>query len=160
MTLDEQLAETEYIKNHNWGKLLSISKRQFDEWATRRLSSHGYENFRMVYMPVLMNISQEGTNNNDLACNARVTKQAMSKVAKELQQLGYIKSKASPDDKRSTIFFLTDRGKKLKIQARLSMQELTDIYRKEFGKEEFDNALDLLFRIMDFTENKILAKND
>ncbi len=160
MNLDKQLAETEYIKNQNWGKILAVSKRQFDEWATRKLSSHGYEDFKMVYMPVLMNIHREGTNNNDLACHARVSKQAMSKVAKELQQMGYIKAKASTDDKRSTIFSLTDRGKKLVIQARLAVKELMDIYRKEFGKEEFDSAIGLLFRIMDFTENKILAKND
>ena len=160
MNIDKQLADTEYIKNQNWGKILSYSKRQFDEWASQRLSSHGYDDFKMVYMPILMNIKAEGTNNNDLALHARVTKQAMSKVAKELQQMGYIKSKVSSDDKRSTIFSLTDRGKKLVIQARLSVKELMDTYRKEFGKKEFDATLDMLMKVMDFTENKILAKND
>jgi len=160
MNIDKQLADTEYIKKQNWGKLLALSKRQFDEWATRRLSSHGYDDFKMVYMPVLMNIQAEGTNNNDLALHARVTKQAMSKVAKELQQMGYIKSKVSADDKRSTIFSLTERGKKLVVQARLSVKELMDTYRKEFGKEEFDATLDMLMKVIDFTENKILTKND
>lgn len=160
MSLDQQLIETEYIKKHNWGKVLTLSKRQFDEWATRRLSSNGYEDFKMVYMPVLMNIHREGTNNNDLACQARVSKQAMSKVAKELLRLGYIKAKTSKDDKRSTIFTLTDRGKKLVIQARYAVKELTDIYRAEFGKDEFERTIDLLFRIVDFTENNILAKQN
>jgi len=35
-----------------------------------------------------------------------------------------------------------------------------DTYRKEFGKEEFDATLDMLMKVMDFTENKILAKNE
>ncbi len=160
MSLDKQLEETEYIKRHNWGKALAFSKRQFDEWATRKLSGHGYADFKMAYMPVLMNIHPQGTNNNDLACHARVSKQAMSKVANELVRLGYIKSKSSKEDKRSIIFTLTDRGKRLVIQARLAMKELTDMYRKEFGKEEFDATVDLLFRIVEFTEQKILAHND
>jgi DNA-binding MarR family transcriptional regulator len=160
MNLDKQLADTEYIKKHNWGKLIAISKRQFDEWAMRRLNSHGYSDFKMAYMPVLMNIQAGGTNNNELAGHARVTKQAMSKVAKELQKMGYIKSRSSLEDKRSTIFTLTDRGKKLVIQARLSVQELMDTYRKEFGKEEFERTLKMMFRIVEYTDQKIINKNE
>jgi DNA-binding MarR family transcriptional regulator len=160
MNLDKQLADTEYIKKQNWGKLLNLSKRQFDEWAMRRLNSHGYSDFKMAYMPVLMNIQSGGTNNNELAGHARVTKQAMSKVARELQEMGYIKSKPSPEDKRSTIFTLTDRGKKLVIQARLSVQELMDTYRKEFGKEEFERTLKMMFRIIEYTDQKLINKNE
>jgi DNA-binding MarR family transcriptional regulator len=160
MNLDQQLADTEYIKKYNWGKLLTLSKRQFDEWATAKLASHGYEDFRMAHMPILMNIKAEGTNNNELAGHARVTKQAMSKVAKELQQMGYIKSKTSAEDKRNTIFTLTERGKKLVLQARLAMKELMDTYRKEFGKEEFDRTLKLMTQIMEFTDQKLIGKNE
>jgi len=160
MNLDKQLADTEYIKKQSWGKLLSVSKKQFEEWAMQKLASHGYDDFKMAYMPVLMNIKLEGTNNNDLANHARVTKQAMSKVAKELQRKGYIKSKASPDDKRSTMFSLTDRGKKLVIQARLAVKELMDEYREVFGKKEFDGMFELMTKIMEYTDKKILTKND
>lgn len=151
-SLDQQLAETDCIKKENWGKILAISKRQFDEWATHRLVQHGYADFKMVYMPVLMNIRPEGTNNNELAAYAKVTKQAMSKVAKELQRMGYIKSKTSPEDKRITVFTLTELGKRLVIQARLSVKELMDTYRKKFGKEEFDKTLNMLAQIIEFNE--------
>lgn len=158
-SLDQQLAESEYLKSDNWGKILGISKRQFDEWAMQRLASHGYADFKMVYMPVLMNIKSEGTNNNELAAYAKVTKQAMSKVARELQHMGYIKARTSAEDKRVTIFSLTERGKKLVIQARLSVKDLMDTYRQKFGTEEFDKTLTLLKRIMEFTE-QINAKHE
>ena len=85
--LDKKLIETECIRNGNWVKLIALLKHQFNEWSMSRLSREGYADFKVVYMPVLMNITPEGINNNELACQARVTKQAMSKVAKELQKL-------------------------------------------------------------------------
>jgi len=155
MNLDQKLKDTEYIKIHSWGKILTYLKRQFDEWATERLCNEGYKTFKMVYMPVLMNIKVEGTNNNDLAKNARVTKQAMSKVAKELQELGYIKTKTDPKDKRSTIFTLTEKGKKLVIEARLAVEGLTNEYRELLGKEEFDNMVLMLEKIIVYTDQKL-----
>lgn len=157
-SLDQQLVDTAYIKDQNWAKILAISKRQFDEWALRRLAAYGYEDFKMVHMPVLMNIKPEGTNNNELAGYAKVTKQAMSKVAKELQEMGYIKAKVSAQDKRISIFTLTERGKKLVIEARLAVKELMDIYRKEFGSAQFDQSLGLMQRIIQFNDEKLLKQ--
>jgi len=109
---------------------------------------------------VLMNIKLEGTNNNELARNARVTKQAMSKVAKELYELGYIKTKVDPSDKRSTIFMLTERGKKLVVEARLAVKELMDEYSEVFGHEEYGHTLQMLLKIIDYTDQKLIRENE
>jgi DNA-binding MarR family transcriptional regulator len=160
MSLDEKLRDTEYIKMHSWGKIITYLKRQFDQWAAQKLASHGYKNFKMAYMPLLMNIQAEGTNNNELARNARVTKQAMSKVAKELHELGYIRTKTDPTDKRSTIFMLTDKGKKLVIEARIGVKELMDEYRSVIGKEEYDNTIQVLLKIVEYTDQKLIREED
>jgi DNA-binding MarR family transcriptional regulator len=160
MTLDQKLKDTQYIKAHSWGKILTYLKRQFDEWACSRLNANGYKNFKMAYMPVLMNIQLEGTNNNDLARTARVSKQAMSKVAKELQELGYIKTKTDLKDKRSTIFLLTDKGKKLVIDARLAVEALMNEYRAAFGQKEYDNTLTMLEKIIAYTDKKLSAEDE
>jgi DNA-binding MarR family transcriptional regulator len=156
--LDKKLIETECIKNGNWVKLISILKHQFNEWAMARLLREGFGDFKMVYMPVLMNITPEGINNNDLASHARVTKQAMSKVARELQQLGYIKSKTDPRDKRSMIIMLTDRGKKLVIGARLCVQDLTTEYRTVVKGSDFDQATEILKKIIAYNDQVLLPK--
>jgi len=160
MNLDQRLRDTDHLKIHSWGKILSYLKRQFEEWATNRLSANGYKNFKMAYMPVLMNIKLEGTNNNDLAKNARVSKQAMSKVAKELQEHGYIKTKTDPKDKRSTIFLLTDKGKKLVIEARLAVESLMNEYRVAFGQKEYDNTVSMLEKIIEYTDKKLSEAKD
>lgn len=155
MSLDQKLKDTEYIKTNSWGKILTYLKRQFDQWATLKLTENGYKHFKMAYMPVLMNIKAEGTNNNELAKSARVTKQAMSKVAKELIDNGYIKTKTDPSDKRSTIFLLTDKGKKLVIEARVCVKELMDEYRALVGGDDFDRTLQVLLKIIDYTDDKL-----
>lgn len=160
MSLDQKLKDTEFIKANSWGKILTYLKRQFDQWATLKLNQGGYRHFKMAYMPVLMNIKAEGTNNNELAKSARVTKQAMSKVAKELVEYGYIKTKTDPTDKRSTIFTLTDKGKKLVIEARLSVKDLMDEYRTMLGHEEYDRTLQVLLKIIEYTDEKLTRETN
>jgi DNA-binding MarR family transcriptional regulator len=160
MSLDQKLRDTEFIKAHSWGKILTYLKRQFDQWATLKLAQHGYKHFKIAYMPVLMNIKAEGTNNNELAKHARVTKQAMSKVAKELVEYGYIKTKIDQTDKRSTIFMLTDKGKKLVIEARLCVKDLMDEYRTVIGHEEYDHTLQVLLKIIEYTDDKLTREGN
>ncbi|RAV98795.1 MarR family winged helix-turn-helix transcriptional regulator [Pseudochryseolinea flava] len=155
MSLDQKLRDTEYLRTHSWGKLITLLKRQFDHWATLKLTENGYDEFKTGYMPVLMNISLDGTNNNELAKLARVTKQAMSKVSRELIDLGFIKTKTDPTDKRSTIFILTEKGKKLVIEARLCVKDLMDEYRILIGAEDYDKTLQTLLRILEYTDQKL-----
>jgi DNA-binding MarR family transcriptional regulator len=156
--LDKKLLETEPLRNSNWVKLISILKHQFNDWALTKLINEGYDDFKMVYMPVLMNIKPDGINNNELAGQARVTKQAMSKVAKELQKLGYIRSRKDPRDKRSTTIMLTDRGKRLVIEARLCIKELTNEYRTVVPEREFDKATEILRKIIEYNDRVLLVK--
>ena len=156
--LDKKLLETEHLKKGNWVKLISVLKHQFNEWAMAKLAKEGFDDFKMVYMPVLMNITPEGINNTELAMHARVTKQAMSKVAKELQKLGYIKSKTDARDKRSTTFMLTDRGKRLVIQARLRVCDLTNEYRAMFKGSDFDKATEILQKVVAYNDQVLLPK--
>jgi DNA-binding MarR family transcriptional regulator len=106
-------------------------------------------------MPVIMNIDMNGTNNNDLAVRAKVTKQAMSKVIKELQELGYISSKTDPQDKRSTIFRLTSKGNSFIMCARETVGELMDEYRKLLGKKNFDSLLTQSVTIIEYMDKKL-----
>ncbi len=102
-----------------------------------------------------MNIDLNGTNNNDLAVRAKVTKQAMSKVIKELQELGYISSKTDPNDKRSTIFKLTSKGNNFIMCTRETVGELMDEYRKLMGRKNFDGLLWQLVSIVEHMDKKL-----
>lgn len=139
--MDQRFKDIAYIQSCGWGKIIAVLKKQFDKWAVERLAQKGYKEFKMAYMPVIMNIDANGTNNNDLALRAKVTKQAMSKVIKELQKLGYISAKTDPHDKRSTIFKLTAKGNSFIMCTKESVGELMDEFRKLIGKKSFDGML-------------------
>ncbi|MEI9921923.1 MAG: MarR family transcriptional regulator [Bacteroidota bacterium] len=159
MNLDKQLSEVQLLPTQNWGKLISVARKQFEEWTLRSLTKHGYANFKIAYMPVLMNIGPEGMGNKELAQRARVTKQAMSKVLKELQDSGYITSKVSKEDKRNSIISLNDKGKKLVVLSRQCMIDLMDQYRNAFGKKDFDAMLQLLQKMIEYND-KVLLRVD
>ena len=150
--LDTILRETEQIKVRSWGKVLSYLRRQFEAWTTEKLSDQGYSDFSMAHMPLIMNIKPEGTNNNELAAIAKISKQAMSKVVKDLLQKGYIETKTDAADKRSTIISLTEKGKRFVIKARYCVQELTVEYHNLLGKKEYEHMIDNLQKIIDYNE--------
>lgn len=150
--LDIVLRETEQLKLRSWGKVLSYLRRQFEAWTTKKLSSYGYADFTMAHMPLIMNIKPEGTNNNELAAIARISKQAMSKVVKDLLQKGYIETKTDAADKRSTIISLTEKGKCFVIKARHCVQDLTSEYQSLLGKKEYEHMIDNLMKIIEYNE--------
>lgn len=156
--LDKQLAETHEMKERSWGKLLAITKRYFDNWAIGELVAHGYNDFKMGYMPLLANIHPQGITNNELAKKAKVTKQAMSKVVKELVANNYIKTQTNGTDKRSAVIFLTPKGKKLVLAARYRVFELEKEYEQVIGKESLENIKEVLQKIIGYHES--LEKND
>src|SRR3954471_4214145 len=110
--LERELEKLSVNKEHNFAKILSHLKKHFDEWCLGNLSRAGYPEMKVGYMAFLMNIGSEGITNNELAKKIRVTKQAMSKTSKELQQLNLIELTPNPDDARSSLINLTLHGLK------------------------------------------------
>lgn len=133
-------------------------KRFFDDWAHDELAAHGYDYFRMGYMPFIMNISEEGSTNNEIAAKAKVTKQAMSKVTKELMEHGLIRSEKHEEDGRSTIIYLTPKGKKLIVDTKRCVSALGEEYKEIVGDKNFQIMLDSMHKIVEYHESKTQNK--
>lgn len=73
----------------------------------------GHSRLKMSFSQVISHISPHGSLINDLARINGVSKQAISQVVKEVEDLGYIARQQNPDDARSTKLFLTDYGMQL-----------------------------------------------
>ena len=73
----------------------------------------GHLRLKMSFAQVISHISVHGSLINDLAKINGVSKQAISQVVKEVEDLGYIERKQNPDDARSTKLFLTEYGMQL-----------------------------------------------
>lgn len=111
-------AELRAVRQRAVGRLFWQLKRYIDNHTEPELSSMGYTDFKMSYMMVISNIEEQGTTNNELAKRANVTKQMMSKMVSLLEKEQYIYTRKNPDDSRSTVIFLDERGKDLLMDVR------------------------------------------
>ena len=160
MDLDKKFLKIQKIKQKSFGKLVSLQKRFFDEWAVECLTADGYEGFKIAYFGILKNIGLEGTTNNELAEKACVTKQATSKVIKELESFGLVTSVSHEADSRRFIIKLTRKGKELVIKAtEMVTKRMTD-YEKLVGKERFRQAMETMFEIMEYEKALWEAKKN
>lgn len=147
-TLDTRIAEIVARRPRLLIRLLSIVKKDMDFRITEKLQQRGYPDFKIGDMVLIVNISQEGTINNELARKARITKQAMSKVVKNLEAMDYIITRKHETDNRASVIFLSDKGKQLVIDCSECVQEIQAYYTGIIGEQDAEVLRDILFRLV------------
>ena len=137
------------IRGRSVGRLLWRLKRYMDNFVEPRLHALGYVDFKMSYLMFLANINEEGTTNNELAKRAGVTKQMMSKIVGLLEDQGYIVTEKNPNDSRSSVIFLNERGKDLFVALKDCMQETRDKFDSIVGHDRMEQVIDTLVQLTD-----------
>ena len=148
--IEAELRELEVYKHRTFSRAIHVLKRVFDDWANKELVQHGYPSFKMAHMPVMMNISMDGSTNQDVADKARVSKQAISKVVKELAAMDIIEYDEHPRDGRSAVMYLTEKGKLFQYEAKKCIFSLIERYRQRVGAERLEAAIDVMLELIDF----------
>ena len=147
-SLDEQLQYHLAQRQHSLIRMLGLLKRDMDNRILDKLQKRGYENFKLGDLVLIINIPPEGTINNELAKKARITKQAMSKVVKNLEAGGYIHTCKHSTDNRASVICLTDEGKKLIVSAAESFQEIEKEYTGITGPEDASALKQILGKLV------------
>ncbi|SEW18624.1 transcriptional regulator, MarR family [Chitinophaga sp. YR573] len=147
-SLDEQLEQYLAQRQRSLIRLLGLLKKDMDFKITEKLQQKGYDNFKLGDLVLIVNIQPEGIINNELAKRARITKQAMSKVVKNLEAGGYILTRKHENDNRSAVIFLTDNGKRLLISAAESFREIQEEYTDIIGQEDADSLKLILGKLV------------
>lgn len=114
-------------------RLINLFKKDIDTRVTNRIQQRGYQNFKLGDMSLLVHIDPQGTINNDLARKARISKQAMSKVVKNLVAENYIGTRKHDTDNRASIIFLTEKGKEFMINVYDGVDETQALYEEIIG---------------------------
>jgi DNA-binding MarR family transcriptional regulator len=125
-----------------------------DGFIEPRLQALGYRDFKMSYLMFLANIDEKGTTNNELAKRACVTKQMMSKIVGLLESEGYIYTQKNPNDSRSSMIFLNERGKDLFVALKDCMQESRDRFDAIVGHDRMEQVVDTLVLLVNTLENE------
>jgi DNA-binding MarR family transcriptional regulator len=141
-------------------KLIYLLKRFMDEWNEKKLCRLHYPGFNHAHLPVFMTIGTTGISNNELAERLNVTKQATSKIIKELEEINMVRSEKSSADARAIIIYHTEDGEKYYQYIKTQMHQLEDQYKKLVGAKNYEIAIDVMLKLIDFHEhNNCLGEN-
>ncbi|GAB3322458.1 hypothetical protein GCM10027299_18140 [Larkinella ripae] len=131
-------------RERSLGRLMSKIKRYMGRHIELRLAETGFLDFKASYIAFLANIEEDGITNNELAKRAGITKQAMSKVVKLLEDDGYIYTVKNERDSRSSRIFINERGKELLVAVFNCMEEVKEKFSAIAGREQVEQMVDTM----------------
>ncbi|MFI5140406.1 MAG: MarR family winged helix-turn-helix transcriptional regulator [Sphingobacteriales bacterium] len=134
-------------------RLLYLLKRLSDEWYCSKLCHAHFDGFNNSHIPLFMSIGTKGISNSKLAANLNITKQAASKVIKELEELKLVKSEKCSFDGRSMMLYLTDDGIQFYGHIKNQMMMLEEEYKKVVGAKNYETAINVMLKLIDYHEH-------
>lgn len=109
----------------NLGFLLAKASQRWNELLRERFVSAGFPEVRPAYGSLLIPLYEEdGLRQGELARRARLSKQAMTTMARALERDGLVERRIDPTDARATLIFLTPRARQLLPVAEQVLAEL------------------------------------
>jgi DNA-binding MarR family transcriptional regulator len=134
---DESGRKLAYGLSNNTPRLL----REFaSDWETRvyqGLVERGFTDLRPSHVAVFANLGMGAVRVTELAERAQVTQQAMGKMLKEIERLGYIVRGIDSGDKRAKEIRMTERGERMQGVALQLVEEIRQDYARRIGEQEF-----------------------
>jgi DNA-binding MarR family transcriptional regulator len=138
----------------NTCRIFYLLKRLSDDWYCTQLCHDNLEGFNNSYLPIFMGIGTEGISNSKLATGLSISKQAASKIIKELESLQLVRSEKCSTDGRSMMLFLTDEGNHFHNHILTQMHELEKEYKKIVGAKNYEMAIDVMLKLINFHQQK------
>lgn len=128
-------------RRRNMRQLLLRASRIVNRHVVEGLHARGYADLRSTHTTLLSNIDLAGSTVTDAAERAGVTKQAMGRLASELEGAGYIRVQSDPKDARVRILQLTEAGRRLMLDSLEVMAELERRYVRSVGRDRITAVL-------------------
>jgi DNA-binding MarR family transcriptional regulator len=135
------LRAVEERRRGNLRQLLLRAARIVNRGVVAGLQSRGYADLRSTHTTLLSNIDLAGSTVTVAADRAGITKQAMGRLASELEAAGYIRIAGDPNDARARVLRLTKTGKRLMLDSLAVMAALERRYARSVGRDRFAGVL-------------------
>jgi DNA-binding MarR family transcriptional regulator len=131
-------------RSRNMRQLLLRTSRIVNRHVVEGLLARGYTGLRSTHTALLSNIDLAGSSVTEAAERAGITKQAMGRLAAELEEAGYIRIETDPEDARVRVLRLTAEGKTLMLDSFDVMAELERRYAGMIGERRLSALLGAL----------------
>lgn len=135
-TTAEKNQEIAYLLSNNLSRLLREFSRDFERRIWQSLEARGYPDVRPSHSAVFANLGMGAVRVTELAQRAQVTQQAMGKMLKELERMGYVARDVDSGDKRAKEIRLTQRGVELAMDSLEVVEEVRSYYAEKIGAQQ------------------------
>ena len=132
--------------SNNLARLLKEFAKDFEHRVLIELHDRGHDDLRPSHGAVFSNLGMGAVRVTELAERAQVTQQAMGKMLKELERIGYIARDVDGLDKRAREIRLTSRGVRLVEDSMKVVDKVRLEYAQKIGVEELEQLENMLRR--------------
>ncbi|WP_101756978.1 MarR family winged helix-turn-helix transcriptional regulator [Oceanicoccus sp. KOV_DT_Chl] len=129
-----------YKLSNNLSRLLVELAKDFERRTLQKCHQRGHTKIRRSHSSLFSNLGFEAVRLTELAERAGITQQAMGKLVKEMERVGYVKRHVDESDKRAKIIELTEMGTTLVNDSMEIVDEVIAEYTAALG---YDGILDL-----------------
>ncbi|MFT4826388.1 MAG: DNA-binding MarR family transcriptional regulator [Halioglobus sp.] len=130
--------EIAYKLSNNLVRLLKEFSKDFEHRVLLNLHQRGHSMLRPSHSAVFSNLGFGAVRVTELAERAKVTQQAMGKMLKELERIGYVARDVDGMDKRAKEIRLTPLGIALVEDSMNAVHEIRLEYATRIGAQELD----------------------
>lgn len=138
LTTAEKNQEIASRLSNDLSRLLREFSRDFERRVGQGLNARGYLDVRSPHSTVFANLGTGAVRVTELAERAQVTQQAMGKMLKELERMGYVARDIDSGDKRAKAIRLTPQGEKLAADIVSVLAETRSYYAQKIGHQELE----------------------
>lgn len=139
--------EFEHLRQTNIGRLVDDIHFSFDMLALEYLRASGFAMIKSADAHVMRTMRVEGSRITDMAKQAGISKQAMSKLVAVFVSNGFLAWSGDPNDKRNRIVSVTQTGRELLTcgiaALRRAEKDIADI----IGADELEHFRQILLKI-------------
>jgi DNA-binding MarR family transcriptional regulator len=130
------------------GLLLRLVYQHYAQDIDAALREAGFGDIRPPHANVFPFVPPEGITVSELAELARVRKQTMAQAVEQLERMGYVERRANPDDRRSRLVFLTERGASVKPVTHATAGRVEERWAQLTSPEELEALRASLLRLL------------
>jgi len=123
------------------------------------LREAGYVDVLPAHLGVFQHPGPDGKRPGVLAVRTNASKQAMNHLLHQLQDGGYIVRESHPDDRRTRVVRLTDRGRAVMKVIRKTTEDLEEQWSQALGESTYDDLARALVKLEAVLDEQVLVNN-
>jgi DNA-binding MarR family transcriptional regulator len=113
-----------------------------------RLAEAGYRDLTYLHGAVIAHLDEGGTRATEIARRSGRHKQVIGRLVDELEDLGYVKRRPDPADRRGKLVVPTARGVELMRLSDAIIAEIERRQARELGKAEYERFRTTLLAVV------------